>query len=99
MKVSEQTTTDGTERMTVYTIDGSGYKSPHTVTVEGDWSNAAFWLCAGAMGRSPITVTGLSLSSSQGDRNILGALSRFGARIKRPPRRQPSSPDNLWASP
>ena len=95
VKVSEQTTTDGTERMTVYTIDGSGYKSPHTVTVEGDWSNAAFWLCAGAMGRSPITVTGLSLSSSQGDRNILGALSRFGARIKRTTSSATVQPDKL----
>ena len=53
------------------------------MAVEGDWSNAAFWLCAGAIGVDPITVEGVSLSSAQGDRNVLAALSRFGARIVR----------------
>ena len=53
------------------------------MAVEGDWSNAAFWLCAGAIGTDPITVEGVSLSSAQGDRNVLAALSRFGARIVR----------------
>lgn len=28
---------------------GQAYTSPGTVNVEGDWSNAAFWLCAGAL--------------------------------------------------
>lgn len=37
----------------------------------------------GAIGTDPITVEGVSLSSAQGDRNVLAALSRFGARIVR----------------
>lgn len=41
--------------------------SPGTLTVEGDWSNGAFWLAASALG-SAVTVTNLSQSSSQGDR-------------------------------
>ena len=56
---------------------------PAQLSAEGDWSNAAFWLCAGAIGSDPITVEGVSLSSAQGDRNVLAALSRFGARIVR----------------
>ena len=36
--------------------------SPGLCPVEGDWSNAAFWLCAG------VTVTGLDPDSAQGDR-------------------------------
>ena len=39
------------------------------VTVEGDWSQAAFWYAARALG-SDVTVGGLSESSAQGDRVI-----------------------------
>lgn len=56
------------------------YRSPEKLAVEGDWSNAAFWLCAGAICR-PMTVTGLSLRSAQGDRKILDLLRQFGAKI------------------
>ena len=41
--------------------------SPGTVTVEGDWSNSAFFLAAKALG-SNVTVTGLRSDSPQGDR-------------------------------
>ena len=43
------------------------YRSPGHLTVEGDWSNAAFWLAAKALG-SHVTVTGLADNSLQGDR-------------------------------
>lgn len=56
------------------------YLSPGYARVEGDWSNAAFWLCAGAVSR-PITVKGLNPHSQQGDRAVLELLSRFGAQI------------------
>lgn len=49
--------------------------------VEGDWSNAAFWLAAGALGQ-PITVTGLRCDSAQGDRGILQVLCDFGAVVE-----------------
>lgn len=57
------------------------YTPPEKLTVEGDWSNAAFWLCAGALGTAPIAVSGLELESPQGDRKILDILSSFGADI------------------
>ena len=64
-----------------YAIPGrQKYTSPGRVEAEGDWSNAAFWLCAGALG-GPVTVTGLDRSSCQGDRAVLDALSRFGADV------------------
>ena len=62
---------------------GQRYRSPGTVNVEGDWSNAAFWLCAGAIGEHPVTVTNLTTASLQGDRACLALLERFGARVKR----------------
>lgn len=85
---------DGTP-MTCFALDGSPYRTPGSVSVEGDWSNASFWLCAGALGQEPITVSGLQLSSAQGDRNILAALSRFGARVRRAPGSATVQPDRL----
>ena len=83
--------------VTCYRLDGSAYRTPGEVSVEGDWSNAAFWLCAGAMGTEPITVTGLSLSSAQGDRTVMAALSRFGARMRRGTGSATAQPDHLNA--
>lgn len=85
----------GDEETTVFTTENDTYRTPRTVDVEGDWSNAAFWLCAGALGRLPIKVDGLTLSSAQGDRNVLAALSRFGARIGRSTNAAISRPDQL----
>jgi len=58
------------------------YASPGCVTVEGDWSNAAFWLCAGALSTEPVTVTGLDLASDQGDMRVLDVLGDFGAYVR-----------------
>ena len=60
---------------------GQRYRSPGAVLAEGDWSNAAFWLAAGALSR-PVTVTGLQAESGQGDRVILEDLRRFGAEVE-----------------
>ncbi len=57
-------------------FDAPRYHSPGTVTVEGDWSNAAFFLTAKALG-SCITVTGLSEDSAQGDRAVIPLLSQL----------------------
>ena len=55
-------------------IQGSQrYLSPGRVTVEGDWSNAAFFLTAQALG-SPVSVTGLNPDSAQGDQEIRNLL-------------------------
>ena len=58
-----------------YEILPRRYQSPGKARVEGDWSNAAFFLAAGA------SVTGLDMESSQGDRAILELLRRFGASV------------------
>jgi len=49
--------------------------------VEGDWSNAAFFLAAGALLSDPVTVTGCSTDSKQGDSSILNLLEAFGATV------------------
>ncbi len=56
--------------------------SPKTIDVEGDWSNAAFPLCIGAIGKGEVSVTGLRADSHQGDKAIADILRRFGADVK-----------------
>ena len=64
-----------------YRVSGSARPvSGGAVSVEGDWSNAAFWLSSGACGGT-VGVRGLDLASGQGDRACLAALAAFGARV------------------
>ena len=60
---------------------GQRYASPAMQTVEGDWSNAAFFLCMGALSATGVTVTGLNSTSLQADRAITEILVRFGAEL------------------
>lgn len=61
----------------------AAYRLPENgdCTIEGDWSNAAFFLAAGALS-APVTMTGLDLSSSQGDKAIVELLRDFGANVQ-----------------
>lgn len=46
---------------------GRSYHTPGKLTVEGDWSNGAFFLAAKALGNT-VEITGLEADSPQGDR-------------------------------
>ncbi len=65
-------------------MDGFGEDS--RIQVEGDWSAAAFWLCAAASGacneKGGISCRGLDPASSQGDRKVTEILKDFGARVQ-----------------
>lgn len=66
-----------------YTVKGKDkLTSPSDLTVGGDWSNAAFFLAAGAIGENEVTLRGLDTNSSQGDREILDLLKKMGARTE-----------------
>lgn len=54
------------------------YHSPGLIEAAGDWSNAAFWLTAGAIG-GEVTCQGLQMDSPQGDKAIVSLLEQFGA--------------------
>lgn len=64
----------------VFTIFPRQPLSAHSIkyTVEGDWSNAAFLLVAGAIA-GEITLQGADLESTQGDKNVMQALYNCGA--------------------
>ncbi len=55
--------------------------SPENADSTGDWSNAAFFIAAGVIGKEKITVTGLDINSKQGDKKIVDILRSFGAKI------------------
>lgn len=67
--------------LAAFGVDTSGFRlhphkslrTPGELTVEGDWSNAAFFLTAAALG-NPVTVENLDVTSSQGDRIIVDIL-------------------------
>lgn len=52
--------------------------SPERVATEGDWSNGAFFLAAGAM-NTPVNVAGLPPDSAQPDAIIIPTINEFGA--------------------
>ncbi len=60
---------------------GQRTELPQVTEAEGDYSNAAFFLCAGALSERGVRVCGLSEESVQGDRAVLDVLRRFGAEV------------------
>lgn len=61
------------EKSQVFHIKGRQSYTARSYEVEGDYSQAAFWLSANALGNT-LDVTGLDLSSLQGDRAIIAIL-------------------------
>lgn len=64
-----------------YRIPGGQQYRTGAYTVEGDYSQAAFWLSAGIMGHA-ICCTGLNPRSSQGDRIITTLIRTMGGQIE-----------------
>lgn len=54
------------------------FRSPGYISIEGDWSNGAFFLTADALG-SELSIRGLDPGSSQGDRAVLDILPQLSA--------------------
>ncbi len=54
-------------------VENQRLKSPKKITVEGDWSNASFFICANALG-ADIDISNLNSDSVQGDKKILDIL-------------------------
>lgn len=61
-------------------IKGNQSYKPYDYRVEGDFSQAAFWLAAGALGGN-IELNEINMDSLQGDKVIVDLLSKMGANI------------------
>lgn len=62
-------------------VRGKQHYIPTDYTTDGDWSQAAFFLTAGAVG-GEVTVNNCNIDSSQGDRAIAALLREFGADVQ-----------------
>jgi 3-phosphoshikimate 1-carboxyvinyltransferase len=51
--------------------------------IEGDYSSAAYFLAAGAIGGQPVTVKNLKTNSAQGDKYLLNILSLMRCTVER----------------
>lgn len=61
-------------------IKGGQSYVPADYTTDGDWSQAAFFMVAGAI-NGRVTVNGVNRNSAQGDKKIADIISQFGARV------------------
>ncbi len=64
-----------------YRIDGGQLYKAHDMSIEGDWSQAAYPLLGGALGRG-VAVSGLKPHSVQGDRAVERILKDMGADLR-----------------
>lgn len=64
-----------------FVVPGGQRFLPRNYIVEGDWSQAAVFLCAGALG-GEVEVEGLKPDSHQGDRAVLDMLEALGAQTE-----------------
>lgn len=60
---------------------GQHYSASSSLSVEGDWSNAAFWLAANALG-GRVQINGLPKHSLQGDRAAWALCHEFAMHIQ-----------------
>jgi 3-phosphoshikimate 1-carboxyvinyltransferase len=64
-----------------FIIEGNQEYKARRYCIEGDYSSAAYFLVAGAIGAKPVSVSNLKKDSAQGDRQLLNILERMGASV------------------
>lgn len=65
----------------IFMIPGGEHYRPMETLIAGDYSNASYFMAAGAMGSGQIRLEGLDPNDSQGDKALLEILERMGAEI------------------
>jgi 3-phosphoshikimate 1-carboxyvinyltransferase len=64
-----------------FLIEGNQEYKARRYRIEGDYSSAAYFLAAGAIGGKPVSVTNLKKDSVQGDRQLLNILENMGGAV------------------
>ncbi|MDP7180323.1 MAG: 3-phosphoshikimate 1-carboxyvinyltransferase [Candidatus Woesearchaeota archaeon] len=70
------------KNLSEFKIYGNQKYKPFNKSIPSDWSSAAFPLVAAAITESDVTLTGLDIKDSQGDKQIIDYLKKMGANIK-----------------
>jgi len=65
-----------------FLVKGSQRYQARRYQIEGDYSSAAYFLAAGAIGGKPVTVKNLKNNSAQGDKSLLNILSQMGCSVE-----------------
>jgi 3-phosphoshikimate 1-carboxyvinyltransferase len=76
-----EVTREGWERFTI--AQGSAYRSPGDIHVEGDASSASYFIALGAIAAvdAPLRIEGVGLDSIQGDIRFVEAAQAMGAQV------------------
>lgn len=64
---------------------GQAYR-PFEKSIPGDFSSATFFLCAAAITGSELTLLGLDMNDTQGDKAVVDMLAEMGAEVEQLPR-------------
>jgi 3-phosphoshikimate 1-carboxyvinyltransferase len=65
-----------------FVVPGRQAYKPFQKVVPGDFSSATFFACAAAMTGSRLTLTGLDMGDSQGDKAVFGILEAMGCVVE-----------------
>jgi 3-phosphoshikimate 1-carboxyvinyltransferase len=65
-----------------FTVPGGGRYKAFDKLVPGDFSSAAFFLCAAAVTGSTLTLQGLDMTDSQGDKEVVNILASMGCKVE-----------------
>jgi 3-phosphoshikimate 1-carboxyvinyltransferase len=65
-----------------FKISGNQQYKPFTTSIPGDFSSAAFPLCAAAVTQSDIEICGLDFADTQGDKLVFSLLEHMGLKIE-----------------
>ena len=68
-----------------FQVQGGQSYDPFTRQVPGDFSSATFFLCAAAITGSTLTLNGLDMNDSQGDKAVVDMLKQMGAQVTSSP--------------
>jgi 3-phosphoshikimate 1-carboxyvinyltransferase len=79
-----------------FRIPGGRTWKPVNGKVPGDFSSAAFPLCAGAISGGPVTLLGLDPDDTQGDKAVCGILEKMGAEVKWEKIPEAGNPAGSW---
>ncbi len=65
-----------------FVVPRAGYRSPGTMSIEGDASSASYFLALGALAGGPVRVDGAGSGSVQGDVAFANLLEAMGANVR-----------------
>jgi 3-phosphoshikimate 1-carboxyvinyltransferase len=70
------------EGLTEFRVPGGQRYLPVNRAIPADWSSATFFLAAGALDAGDVTLRGLDLTDTQGDKAVVDYLRQMGAQVE-----------------